>query len=146
MYFDTAPTTFYIERDVILWAVRWYVSYPIGYRQFEEIIEEHGVKVDHATLHRWVLKYVPLLEEEFQARKQPVGPGWRMDETCVRVRGTRKYISGGGQGRRHAGFPADCQAGSQSRVAVLAHGNQLERTCNSQAPRWQPVVSPNSHS
>jgi hypothetical protein len=40
----------HFERDVILWAVRWYVAYPISYRQLEEMMEEHGVEVDHATL------------------------------------------------------------------------------------------------
>jgi transposase-like protein len=35
---------------------RWYVAYPISYRQLEEMMGEHGVKVDHATLNRWVLK------------------------------------------------------------------------------------------
>jgi putative transposase len=82
----------HFERDVILWAVRWYVAYPISYRQLEEMMDEHGVEVDHATLNRWVLKYVPLLEQEFRARKQPVGPSWRMDETYVRVKGTWKYL------------------------------------------------------
>jgi hypothetical protein len=37
----------HFERDVILWAVRWYVAYPISYRQLEEMMEEHGVEVDH---------------------------------------------------------------------------------------------------
>jgi transposase-like protein len=82
----------HFERDVILWAIRWYVAYPISYRQLEEMMEEHGVEVDHATLNRWVLKYVPLLEQEFRARKQPVGLSWRMDETDVRVKGTWKYL------------------------------------------------------
>ena len=50
--------------------VRWYVAYPISYRQLEEMMEEHGVEVDHATLNRWVLKYVPLLKLEFRIRKQ----------------------------------------------------------------------------
>ena len=68
----------HFERDVILWAVRWYVAYPISYRQLEEMMEEHGVEVDHATLNRWVLKFVPLLEREFRAGKQPVGPSWRL--------------------------------------------------------------------
>ena len=76
----------HFERDVILWAVRWHVAYPISYRQLEEMMEEHGVEVDHATLNRWVLKYVPLLDQEFRARKRPVGPSWRMDETYVRAR------------------------------------------------------------
>jgi transposase-like protein len=80
----------HFERDVILWAVRWYLAYPISDRQLEEMMNEHGVEVDLATLNRWVLKYVPLLEQEFRARKQPVGPSWRMDETCVRVKGAWK--------------------------------------------------------
>ena len=42
----------HFERDVILWAVRWPVAYPISYRELEEMIEEHGVEVDHATLNR----------------------------------------------------------------------------------------------
>jgi putative transposase len=77
----------HFERHVILWAVRWYVAYPISYRQLEEMMEEHGVEIDHATLNRWVLKYVPLLEREFRARKHSVGPSWRMDGSHVRVKG-----------------------------------------------------------
>jgi hypothetical protein len=44
----------HFERDVSPWAVRWYVVYPISYRQLEEMMEEHGVEVDHTTLNRWV--------------------------------------------------------------------------------------------
>jgi transposase-like protein len=68
------------------------VAYPISYRQLEEMMEEHGVEVDHATLNRWVLKYVPPLDQAFRARKRPVGPSWRMDETYVRVKGGWKYL------------------------------------------------------
>lgn len=82
----------HFERDVILWAVRWYVAYPISYRQLEEMMAEHGVDVDHATLNRWVLKYIPLLEREFRTHKQPVGLSWRLDETYVRVKGSWKYL------------------------------------------------------
>jgi hypothetical protein len=32
----------HFERDVILWGVRWYVAYPISYRQLEEMMEERG--------------------------------------------------------------------------------------------------------
>ena len=82
----------HFERDVILWAVRWYAAYPISYRQLEEMMEEHCVEVDHATLNRWVLKYVPLLDHEFRVRKRPVGSSWRMDEIYVRVEGVWKYL------------------------------------------------------
>ena len=52
----------HFEWEVILWGVRWYVAYPISYRQLEEMMRERGVEVDHSTLNRWVLKYVPLLD------------------------------------------------------------------------------------
>ena len=50
-------------------------------------MEERGVEVDHSTLNRWVLKYVPLLDQAFRVRKRRVGGSWRMDETYVRIRG-----------------------------------------------------------
>jgi hypothetical protein len=42
----------HFERDVILWDIRWYVAFPIGHRQLEEMMEERGVTVDHPTLNR----------------------------------------------------------------------------------------------
>src|SRR5271163_4589070 len=56
------------------------------------MMDGRGVEVDHSTLNRWVLKYVPLLETQFCARKRPVGSSWRMDETYVRVKGVWKYL------------------------------------------------------
>src|ERR1700731_211490 len=56
------------------------------------MMQERGVEVDHSTLNRWVLKYVPLLDQQFRARKRPVGPSWRMEETYVRVRGAWRYL------------------------------------------------------
>ena len=56
------------ERDIILWAVRWYVAYPISYRQLEEMMGERGVAVDHSTLNRWVIKYAPEFAKVFRSR------------------------------------------------------------------------------
>jgi transposase-like protein len=42
----------HFEREVILWGVGRYVAYPISYRRLEEMMEERGVEVDHATLNR----------------------------------------------------------------------------------------------
>jgi putative transposase len=82
----------HFEREVIMWGVRWYVAYPLSYRQLEEMMEERGVEVDHSTLNRWAVKYVPLVEQQFRARKRPVGSSWRMDETYVKVKGSWKYL------------------------------------------------------
>ena len=78
--------------DIMLTCVRWYVAYPLSYRQVEELMEERGVSVDHATINRWVLKYSPPLEAAFHRRKRPVGRSWRMDETYIRVKGEWRYL------------------------------------------------------
>ncbi|MGO9371590.1 MAG: hypothetical protein ACLQBD_05765, partial [Syntrophobacteraceae bacterium] len=36
----------HFEREVILWGVRWYVAYPISYRQIEEMMEDVYVCID----------------------------------------------------------------------------------------------------
>jgi putative transposase len=46
----------HFEKDIILWGVRWYVAYPLSYRQLQEMVQERGVTVDHSTLHRSPLK------------------------------------------------------------------------------------------
>src|SRR6478752_5051809 len=80
------------EREIILWGVRWYVAYPISYRQLEEMMGERGVAVDHSTLNRWVIKYAPEIEKQFRLRQRPIGKSWRMDETYIRVKGEWKYL------------------------------------------------------
>ena len=39
--------------DVILVYIRGYASYPLSYRHLEEMMEEHGVSVDHSSINRW---------------------------------------------------------------------------------------------
>ena len=65
---------------------------PLSYRHVEELMEERGVSVDHATVQRWVVKYSPLLEEAFQRRKRSVWVSWLMDETYIKVKGERCYL------------------------------------------------------
>ena len=78
--------------DIILMGVRWYVAYPLSYRHVEELLEERGVPIDHATIQRWVVQYSPLLEEAFHRRKRPVWVSWRMDETYIKVKGQWYYL------------------------------------------------------
>jgi putative transposase len=77
----------HFQKDMILTCVRWYVAYPLSYRQVEELMQERGISVDHATINRWVLKYAPQLEEAFHRRKWPIWLNWRMDETYIKVKG-----------------------------------------------------------
>jgi putative transposase len=82
----------HFQKDIILICVRWYAAYPLSYRQLEEMMQERGVSVDHATINRWVLKYSPQLEAAFHRRKRPVWLSWRMDETYIKVKGQWRYL------------------------------------------------------
>src|SRR5216684_7739570 len=77
----------HFPKEIILMGVRWYLAYPLSTRHVEELMEERGVEVDHATINRWTIKYSPLLEEAFHRRKRPVWVSWRMDETYIKVKG-----------------------------------------------------------
>jgi putative transposase len=76
----------HFPKDITLMSVRWYVFYPLSYRQVEELLEERGIDVDHATVNRWVVKHSPALESTFRQSKKPVGKSWRMDETYIKVK------------------------------------------------------------
>ena len=78
-------------RAVVLYAVFFYVRYAVSYRDLEEIMQERGVEVDHATLNRWVVKYAPLIASEAQRRKSGASNSWRMDETYIKVKGKWTY-------------------------------------------------------
>ena len=73
--------------EVMLTCVRWYAAYPLSLRHIEKMMAEHGVAVDHATVHRWATKILPVLAAAFRRRKRPVGMSWRMDETYIKVAG-----------------------------------------------------------
>ena len=78
--------------EVMLVCVRWYAAYPLSLRHIEEMMAERGVVVDHATVHRWSIKILPVLAAVFRRRKRPVGMSWRMDETYIKVGGQWKYL------------------------------------------------------
>jgi transposase-like protein len=42
-----------------------------------------AVKVDHATLNRWVINYPSSLALAAKSRKRTVATSWRMDETYI---------------------------------------------------------------
>ena len=82
----------HFPQDIMLMGVRWYLAYPLSYRHVEELMAERGVRLDHATIQRWVVKYSPLLEEALHRRKRPVWVSWRMDEPYIKVKGEWKYL------------------------------------------------------
>src|SRR3954447_24476199 len=73
--------------EVILWAVRWYLMFPISYRDLELMLANRGVGVDHTTIFRWIQAYAPELEKRIRPHLRPSNGSWRVDETYVKVKG-----------------------------------------------------------
>jgi transposase-like protein len=78
--------------EVMLVCVRWYAAYPLSLRHIEEMMAERDVSVDHATVHRWAVKILPVLAAVFRRRRRSTGLNWRMDETYILVGGRWKYL------------------------------------------------------
>ena len=51
---------------MIILCVRWYLRYPLSYRDLEEMMAERGLWVDHSTIARWVLHYAPILNRRIR--------------------------------------------------------------------------------
>jgi len=48
--------------------------------------------VSPSAIFSWVQRYAPEIEKRVRLYQGPRSGSWRVDETCVRVRGTWKYL------------------------------------------------------
>ena len=78
-------------KEVMLFAVFFYVRCGASYRDVEELMEDRGVNVDHATLNRWVIKYSPLIALAAKNHKRAIAGSWRMAATYIKVKGEWVY-------------------------------------------------------
>ena len=82
----------HFQCDIILLCVRWYLRYPLSYRNLEEMMLERGLDVDHTTVYRWVQAYAPELDKRCRPHLRSTNDSWRVDETCIEVKGEWKYL------------------------------------------------------
>ncbi len=78
--------------EVILQCLRWYLRYPISYRQLAEMVSERGIIVDHTTIFRWIQHYAPEFEKRIRWYSRPSVGSLRVDETYIKVKGKWKYL------------------------------------------------------
>jgi transposase, IS6 family len=78
--------------EIILWAVRWYLQFPISYRDLERMLSDRGVQVDHTTLFRWIQAYAQELDKSVRPHLRVTNGSWRVDETYIRVKGEWVYL------------------------------------------------------
>lgn len=78
--------------EIIMLFVYMKCRFSLSYRDLEEMAIIRGVRLDHATIARWVLKFVKLIDLKVRKYKKPVGSSWRMDETYIKVNGKWVYL------------------------------------------------------
>ena len=78
--------------EVILWAVRWDLMFPVSYRDLELMLLDRGVEVDHTTIFRWIQAYATELEKRIRPHLRLSNGSWRVDETYIRVKGRWTYL------------------------------------------------------
>ena len=55
--------------EVILWAVRWYLMFPVSYRDLELMLADRSVNVDHTTIYRRIQAYAPEIDKRIPAKR-----------------------------------------------------------------------------
>jgi transposase-like protein len=80
------------ESEIIVLAVRWYISYRLSLRDLTEMLDERGLDIYPSTIWRWVQRFVPEFEKRWDTLRRPTGSSWRVDETYVMIRGRWFYL------------------------------------------------------
>lgn len=80
------------EGEIILLCVRWYLKYPLSYRNLKEMMEERGLKSSHTTIIRWVHQYSSEIEKKIRKYLKMTNDSWRVDETYIKVKGKWIYL------------------------------------------------------
>ena len=91
----TTPSLFkgrHFEPSLILLCVRWYLSYPLSYRNMQEMMAERGLRVDATTIYRWVQAYAPEMNRRIRRHLRPTSDRWHVDETYIEVKGRWTYL------------------------------------------------------
>jgi hypothetical protein len=98
----------HFDREVIVLCVRWYLSYKLSSRDLVEMMSERGIALAHTTILRWVQRYVPVFEKQWNHFARPVGGSWRLRRDLYKGEGALDVpISSSGQAGSNGGVPAE---------------------------------------
>lgn len=82
----------HFEQEIIILCIRWYLRYKLSSRDLVEMMAERGLTMSHATILRWVQRFVPEFEKRWNRYAAGAGSTWRVDETYVKIKGQWVYL------------------------------------------------------
>jgi transposase-like protein len=78
--------------EVILAAVRWYLSYPLSARQVTELLAERGIDVSPRTVLTWVQSFAPQLALAGRPYRRRMRRRWYVDEVFMFRVAEKRYL------------------------------------------------------
>jgi putative transposase len=79
--------------DVVCLVALWRFRYKLRLRDLAEIFLQRGPDFTHEAVRDWETKVAPLLSDTLRKRRRgPVGKGWYVDETSIKVQGQWQYL------------------------------------------------------
>jgi transposase-like protein len=126
----------HFDREVIVLCVRWYLRYKLSLRDLAEIMAERGLSLAHTTIMRWVKRFTPEFVKRWDRFAKSAGRSWRVDETCVKVRGKWVYLS---RAVDRAGKTVDFRRDVAAAKAFFAKATRSQRSLRRQS-RWTVML------
>lgn len=80
------------EAEIILTCVRWYLEFPLSYRNVAKLMRESGLSTHSSCVFRWVQTYAPEADKRCRPHLKPTNRSYRVDETYLKVKGKTKYL------------------------------------------------------
>jgi transposase-like protein len=56
-----------IHDQIIVLCLRWYLGYPLSYRNLEEMTSERQLQLDYSMTAGWVFRYAPVLNQRLRS-------------------------------------------------------------------------------
>jgi YHS domain-containing protein/soluble P-type ATPase/transposase-like protein len=78
--------------DVIVTAVRWYLSYPLSARQVTELLAERGIDISARTVLSWTQTFGPPLATAVRRHRRRLGRRWYVDEVFLFHGAAKRYL------------------------------------------------------
>ena len=102
--------------------MRWYLQFPVSYRDLERMLADHGVQVDHTTMYRWVQRFAPELEKQTRRHLRACRGLWHVDEPTSGSAVHGATCTGPSTARGKHRLPAERYTGQEGGAALLPPG------------------------
>jgi IS6 family transposase len=67
--------------EMTLWAIRWYLIFPISDRDLQLMLQDRGVEIAHTSFVGWVRAYAPEIEARIRPHLRASNGSRRVGET-----------------------------------------------------------------